>query len=472
MTSKKDDDYSEITGLPPSFFELNRTNYLNNLKIRFPQLNQNSIIALQGGSDQEKYDTDVNYYYFDQESNFYYLTGVRIPGLKAIIDIKNGATTFYYSPFPEDYKIWMKVPTCEDIEKKYGIPTKNMNLFESDIKNRNPEFIYVIDGLNENSGTPVLTCELNFKGELSYLNEKISHNKYIYMVLCDTRAVKNEEEIKLIKYIAKISNEAHIALMEYCKPGLNERDMENFFLQYLRDKYYTRFYAYNCICATGPNGATLHYDLNNADLKENDLFLTDMGIRFCGYVSDITTTFPVNGTFTEDQKKIYNIVLKANQDVISSMKPGITTYNDMNILGRKIILQGLVDIGILNGDIDEMCDNRVWYYFMPHSIGHLVGLDVHDVGTKVSYKSLRLLEKGNFITVEPGIYFIDMLMDQIENHPDLSKYVIKEELEKYRNFGGVRIEDDVLVNETGVESLQKDIPRTVEDIEKFMKKEK
>ena len=97
MTSKIKEEYSEITGLPPSFFLLNRTNYINNLKLRFPQLNQNSIIALQGGCAQDKYDTDVDYYYFDQESNFYYLTGVRTPGLKAIIDIKTGNTTLYYS---------------------------------------------------------------------------------------------------------------------------------------------------------------------------------------------------------------------------------------------------------------------------------------------------------------------------------------------------------------------------------------
>ena len=246
-----------------------------------------------------------------------------------------------------------------------------------------------------------------------------------------------------------------------------------FFLQYLRDKHYTRFYAYNCICATGSNGATLHYDLNNQDLKDKDLFLTDMGIRFCGYVSDITTTFPVNGEFTPQQKQIYDIVLKSNQEVIKSMKPGTTRYIDMDILGKKIILQGLYEIGILTeSDIDKMYDDRVWFYFMPHSIGHLVGLDVHDVGTKVSYKSLRLIEKGNFITVEPGIYFIDFLMDQIENDPNLSKYVNKEELEKYRGFGGVRIEDDVMVYDTKVESFQKDIPRTTEEIETLMKNNK
>ena len=123
------------------------------------------------------------------------------------------------------------------------------------------------------------------------------------MVLCDTRRVKNEKEKKLLKYIADISNKAHVALMEYMEPGLNERDTENCFLQYLRDNNYTRFMAYGCICASGSNAATLHYVLNNRDMQSGDLYLTDMGIRFCGYCSDISVTIPVNGEFSDQQKK-------------------------------------------------------------------------------------------------------------------------------------------------------------------------
>ena len=124
------------------------------------------------------------------------------------------------------------------------------------------------------------------------------------MVLCDTRRVKNKKEKILLKYIAKISNEAYMALMKYMAVGLNERDTENFFLQYLRDKYYTRLFAYGCICAAGKNAATLHYILNNADMKDGDIYLTDMDIRFCGYCSDISATFPLNGKLTDMQKNI------------------------------------------------------------------------------------------------------------------------------------------------------------------------
>jgi len=471
MSKAKAGEYDEITGLDPSFFKLNRDNYLKNLKIRFAHLNENSVIVFQGGRLAPKYDNDTNYYYFDQESNFYYLTGVREPNMHFVLDVQNGEGYLFYEKEPEENKVWMVVPSCDDIEKKYGIKTYLKSNLEKFLQKRNMEVIYILDGTNENSGLPVHSAELNFVGDYAYLNKKINHDKFIYMVLCDTRRVKNEKEKKLLKYIADISNEAHMALMRYMKPGLNERDTENFFLQYLRDHNYPRFMAYGCICASGANAATLHYILNNRDMNKGDIYLTDMGIRFLGYCSDISATFPVDGKFTDDQKKIYNIVLKANRGVIAAMKPGITKCADLDTLSKKIILEGLQEIKILKEGYtpDELFKAGLAKIFMPHSIGHLLGLDVHDVGYKsITYKSNNVLENGMFITVEPGIYFIDFLMDQAEQSPELSKYINIDELEKYRNFGGVRIEDDVMIGEDSVESYQTILPRTVEDIEKYM----
>ena len=471
----KDDEeiYDEIKGLDPSFFKLNRENYLRNLKMRFAHLNTNSVIIFQGGRLTPKYDSDVYYYYFDQESNFFYLTGVREPNMLFILDVQNEEGSLFYEQDPEDYKVWMDVPTVEDIEKKYGIKTYLRKDLERFLQKRNMEIIYILDGLNENSSLPVYSAELDFVGDYAYLNKKINHDKYIYMVLCDTRGVKNEREKKLLKYIAKISNEAHMALMKYMSVGLNERDTENFFLQYLRDKYYTRFMAYGCICASGPNAATLHYVINNRDMESGDIYLTDMGIRFCGYCSDISATFPVNGKFTEKQSKIYNIVLDSNRTVINYMKPGITKYAEIDKLSKIVILKGLQKIGILKNEYDaeDMFNDGLARTFMPHTVGHFLGLDVHDLGRKsVTYKSNAILQNGNFITVEPGIYFIDFLMDEAEQSPILSKYINIEELEKYRGFGGVRIEDDVMIEEDYVESYQKELPRTVEEIEAYMKK--
>ena len=469
-----EDEYDEIKGLDPSFFQLNRENYLKNLRMRFSHLNENSVIILQGGKDAPRYDTDVNYYYFDQESNFYYLTGVREPGFLFALDVQSGEGTLFYDVHDEDEKIWGIIPTFEEITKKYGITTYSRKDLDKFLQKRNMEVIYIIDGTNENSGLPVFSAQLNFIGDYAYLNERINHDKYIYMVLCDTRRVKNEKEKKLLKYIAKISNDAHKALMKYMAVGLNERDTENFFLQYLRDHNFTRFMGYGCICASGPNAATLHYILNDRDMKDGDIYLTDMGIRFCGYNSDISATFPVNGKFTQMQKDIYNIVLKSNRGVINAMKPGITKYQELDKLSKIIILQGLQEIQILNNKFtpEEMYENGLARIFMPHSFGHLLGLDVHDVGmSSITYKSNIILENGNFITVEPGIYFIDFLMDEALASPVLSQYINKEKFENYRGFGGVRIEDDVMVGEDSVESYQMDLPRTVEEIEAFMKKE-
>ena len=473
MSKSSEEPYDEIKGLDPSFFQLNRENYIKNLKMRFPHLNENSVIILEGGRLAPKYDTDTNYYYFDQESNFYYLTGVREPNMLFVLDVQSGEGSLFYEQEDEDNKVWMVVPSIEDIEKKYDLKTYLRKDLDRFLQKRNMEVIYILDGVNENSDLPVHSAELNFIGDYAYLNKKINHDKYIYMVLCDTRRVKNEKEKKLLKYIAKISNDAHMALMKYMAVGLNERDTENFFLQYLRDNYYTKFMAYGCICASGANAATLHYVLNNRDMEDGDIYLTDMGIRFLGYCSDISATFPVNGKFTEKQKKIYNIVLDSNQRVIKAMKPGITKYAELDKLSKIIILEGLQSIGILSKDYtaEQMFNDGLARTFMPHSIGHFLGLDVHDVGMRsITYKSNVILENGNFITVEPGIYFIDFLMDEAEASPILSKYIIKEELEKYRGFGGVRIEDDVMIGEDSVESYQTDLPRSVEKIEEFMKK--
>ncbi len=468
-----EEEYDEIKGLDPDFFQLNRENYLKNLKIRFSHLNTNSVIVFQGGKEHPKYDNDTTIYYFTQESNFYYLTGVRDPGLLFVLDVQSGEGTLFYDQPPDDDKIWMVVPTVEDIEKKYGIKTYLRKEFEKFLQKRNMEVIYIMDGVNENSGLQVYSAELNFQGDYAYLNKKLNHDKYIYMVLCDTRSVKNEKEKKLLKYIAKISNEAHMALMKYMAPGLNERDTENFFLQYLRDRYYPRFMGYGCICASGANAATLHYILNNRDMEDGDIYLTDMGINFLGYGSDISCTYPVNGKFTDMQKKIYNIVLESNRTVIKSIQPGITKYPEIDKLSKIVILQGLQNIGILSDkyDVEDMFNDGLARTFMPHSVGHFLGLDIHDVGHRnITYKSNQILISGTFITVEPGIYFIDFLMDQAEQSPVLSKYLNVEELEKYRGFGGVRIEDDVMVEDDYVESYQKGLPRTVEQIEEYMKK--
>ncbi|TGZ54537.1 Xaa-Pro dipeptidase [Temnothorax longispinosus] len=210
-----------------------------------------------------------------------------------------------------------------------------------------------------------------------------------------------------------------------------------------------------------------------------------MGGNYCGYAADITCSFPANGKFTEDQKLIYNAVLKARDEVIKAAKPGVS-WPDMHLLANRVMLTALKEGGLLVGDVEDMIKEGLNEIFQPHGLGHLLGLDVHDVGGYLGYPSgrfltperptapgvrklrtARKLEAGMILTVEPGCYFIDTLLDQALANPEQSKFLVKDQLQRFRGFGGVRIEDDVLITETGVENLT-DVPRTVEEIESFM----
>lgn len=214
-------------------------------------------------------------------------------------------------------------------------------------------------------------------------------------------------------------------------------------------------------------------------MQNGDLLLVDMGAEFHCYASDITCTYPVNGRFTRDQKIIYNAVLRAHDSVIASAKPGIC-WSDMHRLADRIICEELLKYGILhNGTVEEMMAAFVPSIFMPHGLGHLMGLDVHDVGGYPKglqrssdpglcrLRTARTLEVGMVLTVEPGCYFIDALLDGALRSDTQSRYINAATIERFRGFGGVRIESNVVVTMDGVENLTK-VPRTIKDIEKIM----
>lgn len=204
-----------------------------------------------------------------------------------------------------------------------------------------------------------------------------------------------------------------------------------------------------------------------------------MGGEYYCYGSDITCTFPSNGKFNPQQRFIYETVLKSNRAVLNACKPGVS-WLDMHLLADRVILQELKAGGLLVGDLDEMMQHRISAIFFPHGLGHFLGIDTHDVGgyphnlQRVqesglkSLRTIRNLEKGMVLTIEPGVYFIDYLLDQALADPAKSKYLVNDEIQKYRGIGGVRIEDDVYINEQGAELLN-DVPRTVDEIESFMR---
>lgn len=246
--------------------------------------------------------------------------------------------------------------------------------------------------------------------------------------------------------------------------------------------------GYTCICASGENSAVLHYghagEPNNRLVREGDMLLFDMGAEYAGYTADITVSFPATGKFTDNQKFVYRTCYKANRAVIAAMKPGVT-WPSMHRLAEEVILKEFLEEGLLQGGtLEDLKAAYMGAIFMPHGLGHLIGLDVHDVGGYVNappriqepgiqyLRTTRTLLEGMVITVEPGVYFGDALIEAAYNNPDQAKYMNKERINEFRGMGGVRIEDGVAVTADGAELLSNTLPRTVEEIEAFMAGEK
>jgi Xaa-Pro aminopeptidase len=247
-----------------------------------------------------------------------------------------------------------------------------------------------------------------------------------------------------------ISAQAHRRAMAICRPGLSEYHLEAELLhEFVRSG--SRAPAYNNIVAGGKNACILHYIENNALLKDGDLVLIDAGCEYSYYAADITRTFPVNGRFSKEQRALYEIVLKAQLDAIEIIKPG-TPWDEPHNVTVRVITEGLVDLGLLKGNVQELIKSEAYRAFYMHRAGHWLGIDVHDVGDYKIDGKWRLLEPGMVTTVEPGIYVAP-------DNTDVGK--------KWRGIG-IRIEDDVLVTRTGHRVLSHGVPKTVEEIENFM----
>jgi len=269
-------------------------------------------------------------------------------------------------------------------------------------------------------------------------------------LLHEQRLIKSRKEIKLMQKAAEISAQAHVRAMVYCRPGIKEFQLE---AEMLHDFYRngSRAPAYNSIVASGDNACILHYDVNDAEIKDGDLVLIDAGCEYAYYASDITRTFPASGKFSPEQKAIYDIVLRANLAAIDRVRPGVS-WNEPHETSVKIITAGLIKLGLIKGPLGQAIKKEAYRDFFMHKVGHWLGIDVHDVGDYRIDGDWRLLEPGMVTTIEPGIYIA----------PD-NKKVAK----KWRGIG-IRIEDDVLVTKNDPKVLSKDAPKEVGEIESLM----
>ncbi|MFT5732863.1 MAG: Xaa-Pro aminopeptidase [Planctomycetota bacterium] len=263
----------------------------------------------------------------------------------------------------------------------------------------------------------------------------------------EMRLFKTEGELDKMRKAAQLTAETHTSLMAKAAPGMNEAEAEAF-LDYSYRKAGGTGAAYGHICAGGANACILHYIENNEPLQDGDLMLVDSGAEWDFYAADITRTFPVNGKFSPEQRALYEIVLRAEEASIEKVRPGVP-FDEVHAATLEIIVDGLIDLGLLKGTAEEALDSGAYRAFFMHKTSHWLGLDVHDCGTYTKDGKPRPLEPGMVLTVEPGIY-VDPENEDVE--------------ERWRGIG-IRIEDDVLVTETGHEILTAAAPKSIVDVE-------
>uniref|UniRef100_A0AAZ3S3N6 Xaa-Pro dipeptidase n=1 Tax=Oncorhynchus tshawytscha TaxID=74940 RepID=A0AAZ3S3N6_ONCTS len=383
-----------------------------------------SVVVLQGGEQKQRYCTDTDML-FRQESFFHWAFGVTEADCYGAIDVDTGKSILFVPKLPESYATWMgEIHPREYFKEKYTVDEVQ---YTCDVMGLVIVLCFFQRGQNTDSGS---TCrEASFEG----ISQFQVNNTLLHPVIVECRLTKTDMELEVLRYTNRISSEAHKEIMKHVRPGQKEYEMESLF---------------------------------------------DMGGEYYCYSSDITCSFPANGKFTPDQKAIYEAVLKSSRAVMAAIKPEVK-WTEMHRLADRVHLEELVKIGILHGSVEDMLKVHMGSVFMPHGLGHLLGIDVHDVGgypegiervNEPGLKSLRmgrLVQERMVLTVEPGIYFINHLLDQALANPAQSCFINNEVLTRFRSFGGVRIEDDIAVTASGMELLTC-VPRTVEEIEAFM----
>lgn len=270
------------------------------------------------------------------------------------------------------------------------------------------------------------------------------------VILNEMRLHKTPPELDLMRRAAAISREAHKEAMRAVRPGMREYELEAI-IEYVFRRHGASAPGYGTIVGSGVNATILHYVENSAECRDGDLVLVDAGAEYAGYSGDITRTFPVNGKFTPAQREVYEVVLDAQLRGIDQVRPG-RTFNEYHETAVRALVEGMVRLGILSGDVDTLIQEEAYKPYYMHRTGHWLGLDVHDVGEYRDHEQWRVLEPGMVLTVEPGLYFAEELTEVPE---------------KYRGIG-VRIEDDILVTEEGPENLTAGTPKTVKEVEAVM----
>jgi Xaa-Pro aminopeptidase len=433
--------------------KLDQQNYRERRKQLLEKMPEGSIMVIAAESLKTR-NNDAEYP-FRQSSNFYYLTGFNEPdALLVMAKGEEAAVTLFCPPRDPNMEIWTGYRAGpEGCVERFGAD-QAFNLDEID--ERLPK---MIDGASQLL-YPIArdkALDARVKGWLETLGRSVRSGAVLPQTLADSdrllhemRLFKSAAEIELMQRAATISATAHCQAMIACKPGIYEFQLESVIQAYCGSQG-ARFQAYTPIVAGGANACILHYIENDQPIADGDLVLIDAGCELDNYASDITRTFPANGRFSDEQAAIYDLVLKANEACIEAVRPG-TCWDSLHQLSARILTEGLIELGLLQGDLDELIEAGAFRRFYMHRIGHWLGMDVHDVGDYRVDGEWRKLAPGIVTTIEPGIYIA----------PD--DHSVEE---RWRGIG-VRIEDDVLVTEQGSKVLTAGVPKLRSEIEALM----
>jgi Xaa-Pro aminopeptidase len=416
--------------------------------------------AIFGSAPMAVMHNDVEYTY-RQESDFYYLTGFNEAEAIAVFAPHHEEHKFilFVHPKEREKEIWTGYRVgVEAAKEEYGADAVYAIVeFDAQIQQYllKSDRIYYHMGRDEELNDKIINhWQRTLRGYQKRGTGPMAIEDPV-TVLHPLRRVKSENEIHLLREAAGIAAEAHKHAMSFTKPGVYEHEIQAE-IEYLFRKNGAMGPAYPSIVATGSNACVLHYIENNSQVENGDLVLIDAGCA-CGYYnSDITRTFPANGKFTTEQKIIYELVLKAQLASIEKVVVG-STWDDFHKTSVRIITEGLIEIGLLVGEVDTLIEEEKYKNFFMHGTGHWLGLDVHDAGGyKLDGETWYQFQPGNVITVEPGIY-ISPDIEAAEGQPEIA--------DRWKGIG-IRIEDDVLVTTGKPEVLTAAVPKLIHELER------
>ncbi|MGK2966004.1 MAG: aminopeptidase P N-terminal domain-containing protein [Tepidiformaceae bacterium] len=413
------------------------------------------------------------YHPFYAHNEYAYLGGVAKPGSVLVFDPEEGWTLFAHVAGAEE-RVWEgETDDLEEVAHVTGVErVRPVDRLGEWLEKRRGEGLAILGNRDILEHSDVYGLEAWWRLEAE-VDEEASGR--LSEVVSETRRAKDAGELDLMRKAAAASVRGHLAGFRLARAGMSERDLQvEIEVEFFR-RGASRT-AYGTIVGTGKHGATLHFMPTGKRLADGDIVLVDAGAEIGGYASDVTRTFPVSGRFSAEQRALYEVVLGVQREAIAGVGPGVE-YKDLHLRAARGIAEGLADFGLLKGAPDDLVEMDAHALFFPHGLGHMLGLATHDAGGCLAGRErserpgLRYLradlpvQPGYVVTIEPGIYFIDALLDDPESREKYRQAVDWERVDRMREFGGIRIEDDVLVTEAGADVLSGALPKSVEEIE-------